>query len=134
MTRQHPGRVEDYLTHISEAITRATAYVRPLPNVDAFENNQLVQDAVVRNIEIIGEAVSHIARTAPGFTDTHPDIPWAQMRAMRNVVIHQYFSVDVKILWTTATQDLPLLKQQVDRLLSQPGGRSQRDPDPGISS
>ena len=89
MKPPHPERVEDYLGHIAEAITRATGYIRSLPDVEAFETNPLVQDAVVRNIEIIGEAVSHIARAAPGFTDQHPEIPWAQMRAMRNVVIHQ---------------------------------------------
>lgn len=69
MKRPHPERVEDYLGHIAEAITRATGYVQPLPNIEAFEKNPQVQDAVVRNIEIIGEAVRHITRTAPGFTD-----------------------------------------------------------------
>jgi uncharacterized protein with HEPN domain len=72
MKRPHPERVEDYLGHIAEAITRATGYVQPLPNIEAFEKNPQVQDAVVRNIEIIGEAVRHITRTAPGFTDQHP--------------------------------------------------------------
>ncbi len=128
MKRPHPERVEDYLGHIAEAITRASGYIRPLPNIEAFEKNPLVQDAVVRNIEIIGEAVSHITRAAPGFTDQHSELPWAQVRAMRNVVIHQYFSVDVRILWTTATEDLPRLKQQIDLLL-----QHQRRPEPDRS-
>jgi uncharacterized protein with HEPN domain len=127
--RPHPERVDDYLGHIAEAITRATDYIRRM-NIEEFEKNPLVQDAVVRNIEIIGEAVSHITRTAPGFTDQHPEVPWAQMRAMRNVVIHQYFSVDLKILWTTATEDLPRLKQQIDRLLGEQRGAAQRESDP----
>jgi uncharacterized protein with HEPN domain len=125
LKRPHPERVEDYLGHIAEAITRATGYVQALPDVEAFENNPQVQDAVVRNIEIIGEAVQHINRVAPGFTDQHPELPWAQMRAMRNVVIHQYFAVDLKILWTTATEDLPRLRRQIDQLLQQYPRREQ---------
>jgi uncharacterized protein with HEPN domain len=57
---RHPERVEDYLGHIAEAIERARSYVQPLPDLHAFEQNPVVQDAVVRNIEIIGEAVNHI--------------------------------------------------------------------------
>lgn len=128
MKRPHPERVEDYLGHIAEAIMRATGYVQPFPNIEAFGENPQAQDAVVRNIEIIGEAVRHINRAAPGFIEQHPELPWAQMRAMRNVVIHQYFAVDLKILWTTATEDLPRLKQQIDQLL-QPQPPREREPD-----
>jgi uncharacterized protein with HEPN domain len=67
---KHPERVEDYLEHIAEAIDRAT-----------------VQDAVVRNIEIIGEAVNKISTTTPDFIKQYPEIPWAQMRGMRNIAI-----------------------------------------------
>lgn len=92
---KHPERVEDYLGHIAEAITRASGYIRSVPNIEAFEMNQQVQDAIVHNIEIIGEAVNYINRVAPDFIGRHPELPWAQMRAMRNVVIHQYFDVDL---------------------------------------
>jgi uncharacterized protein with HEPN domain len=64
---KHPERVEDYLEHIAEAITRATRYIEPLQGIEAFRQNQLVQDGVVRNIEIIGEAANHINRIAPEF-------------------------------------------------------------------
>lgn len=125
MKRPHPERVADYLDHIAEAIARAIEYIRPLSGIGAFEQSQQVQDAVVRNIEIIGEAVNHINRVAPGFIGRHPELPWAEMRAMRNVVIHQYFSVDLKILWTTVVNDLPGLQRQIDRLLSEErGGRT----------
>jgi uncharacterized protein with HEPN domain len=115
--RPHPERVEDYLGHIAEAITRIAGYVQPFPDIEAFRKNLQVQDAVVRNIEIIDEAVRYIDRMAPGFTGQHPEVPWAQMRGMRNIVIHQYFHVDLKVLWTTATDDLPKLKRQIDQLL-----------------
>jgi len=82
---KHPERVEDYLEHIAEAIDRATSYLQPVPDLEAFQENRQVQDAVVRNIEIIGEAVSKIQSTAPDFIKQHAELPWAQMRGMRNV-------------------------------------------------
>jgi uncharacterized protein with HEPN domain len=115
---KHPERVEDYLCHIVEAIERATSYLEPLHDFDAFQTNHQVQDAVVRNIEIIGEAVNKINSVAPEFIDRHPQLPWAQMRAMRNVVIHEYFFVDLRVVWTTIRDDLPRLKQQIDDLLT----------------
>ena len=114
---KHPERVEDYLEHIAEAIERAAGYLQPVPDLAAFKTNPQVQDAVVRNIEIIGEAVNKINSTAPDFIERHPELPWAQMRGMRNVAIHEYFFVDLEIVWNTVKDDLPRLKQQVDALL-----------------
>jgi len=114
---KHPERVEDYLEHIAEAIERATGYLQPVPDLAAFKKNPQVQDAVVRNIEIIGEAVNKINSTAPDFIEQHSELPWAQMRGMRNVAIHEYFFVNLEIVWTTVKDDLPKLKQQVDALL-----------------
>jgi uncharacterized protein with HEPN domain len=116
---KHPERLEEYLEHILEAIERALSYIQPLPTAEAFQQNQQVQDAVIRNIEIIGEAANQIGNMAPGFIDVHPEVPWAQMRAMRNRVIHGYFFVDSKIVWTTVKIDLPKLKDQVDGLLTE---------------
>ena len=117
---RHPERLEDYLDHIAEAITRATDYARCLQGIEELKKNQLVQDAIVRNIEIIGEAATNINRAAPDFIRAHPELPWAQMRRMRNIVIHQYFAVDLAVLWTTVTSDLPQLKEQIDHLRRQP--------------
>jgi uncharacterized protein with HEPN domain len=116
---KHPERVEDYLEHIAEAVERARSYVQPLPDLHAFRQNLLVQDAVVRNIEIIGEAVNHINRMAPEFIAQHPELPWADMRDMRNIVIHAYFDVQAQVVWRTVQDDLPKLKQQIDDLLNQ---------------
>jgi uncharacterized protein with HEPN domain len=63
---KHPERVEDYLEHIAE-VDRVTGYLQPVPDLEAFQTNPQVQDAVVRNIEIIGEAVNKITSTAPQF-------------------------------------------------------------------
>jgi uncharacterized protein with HEPN domain len=113
---KHPERVEDYLAHIVEAIERATSYVQPLPDRAAFEQNQQVQDAVVRNIEIIGEAANQINRMAPAFIAQHAELPWDDMR---DIAIHAYFDVDLEIVWQTVHEDLPKLKQQVDHLLDE---------------
>ena len=125
---RHPQRVEDYLGHIAEAIQRATSYVQPLPDRHALEQNPQVQDAVVRNIEIIGEAVNHINRAAPEFITQHPELPWQQMRDMRNIVIHAYFAVDLEIVWKTVKEDLPKLRQQVDHLLTEAAKKSSACP------
>jgi uncharacterized protein with HEPN domain len=115
---KHPERVEDYLEHIAEAIDRATGYLQAVPDLTAFQQNPQVQDAVVRNIEIIGEAVNKINSTAPDFIQRHPELPWAQMRGMRNIAIHEYFFVDLEIVWTTVRDDFPKLKHQIDVLLN----------------
>jgi uncharacterized protein with HEPN domain len=114
---KHPERVEDYLEHIATAIERATGYVERLGSVDAFRVSQRDQDAVIRNIAIIGEAVRQIQDHDPEFVRAHPDLPWLDMRNMRNKMIHNYFDVDINIVWGTVKNDLPPLKQQIDQLL-----------------
>ncbi len=114
---KHPERVGDYLEHIAEAIERARNYLQPVMDFEAFQKNLQVQDAVVRNIEIIGEAVNKINGMVPDFIQQHPELPWAQMRGMRNTAIHEYFFVDLKIIWKTVRDDFPKLKQQIDALL-----------------
>jgi uncharacterized protein with HEPN domain len=95
--------------------------------------NQQVQDAVVRNIEIIGEAVTKINNLDPDFLNRNPHVSWAQMRGMRNVVIHEYFFVDLTVVWTTVRNDLPRLKQQIDDLLNQQRSGPPREPEPDRS-
>jgi uncharacterized protein with HEPN domain len=121
--RRHPQRVEDYLEHITQAIERAVRYVEPFDRVGAFEKNHQVQDAVVRNIEIIGEAASQIQKQAPEFVTAHPELPWVEMRGMRNKMIHNYFDVSLRVVWNTIKNDLPRLKQQIDALLIEQGPR-----------
>jgi uncharacterized protein with HEPN domain len=115
---KHPERVEDYLQHIAEAIERATSYLNPIPDLIAFQETQQAQDAVIRNIEIIGEAVNKINASAPDFIKEHPEVPWAEMRGMRNVAIHEYFFVDLEIVWSTVRVDFPRLKEQIAALLN----------------
>ena len=72
---KHPERVEDYLEHIADAIERATGYLQPLPDFKAFEKSQQVQDAVVRNIEIIGEAVTRLTALPRTSSNSIPSFP-----------------------------------------------------------
>jgi uncharacterized protein with HEPN domain len=127
---KHPERVEDFLEHISQAIERATQYVQHFADVKAFEQSQRDQDAVIRNIEIIGEAAIKIQKQAPDFVTAHPELPWMEMGDMRNKVIHDYFDVDVDVVWRTVQEDLPKLKQQIDDALKeQPQARDPTDAD-----
>lgn len=88
---KHPERVEDYLEHIAEAIERATSYLLPLKNTGELQRDQQVQDAIVRNIEIIGEAANKIHKMDIDFASIHPDLPWIEMRGMRNQGHSQLF-------------------------------------------
>ena len=109
------GRVADYLGHILQAMARIE---RHTAGVDAggFAASELVQDAVIRNLEVIGEAANNIQRVDPAFTTAHPQVPWAVMYAMRNRLTHGYDTVDMAVVWKVVERDLPLLKAQVAAL------------------
>ena len=115
----HPERVEDYLEHMADAIERAVRYVGNLENLRALEENQQAQDAIVRTITVVGEAANRICKVAPDFVTNHPELPWSQMRGIRNKVVHDYFDVAWDIVWNTVSADFPPLLQQVRSLLSQ---------------
>ncbi len=108
-------RVPDYLSHILVAIERIEEYVSHLDET-AFLASTLVQDAVIRNIEIIGEASNNIQRAAPAFVAQHDAIPWQAMYAMRNRISHGYDKVDLEIIWKTIHTELPALYRQIKAL------------------
>jgi uncharacterized protein with HEPN domain len=114
----HPERVADYLQHILDAIERAITYAAKAGNVAAFKEHPLLQDGIVRNMEVIGEAAIKLHKVAPDVATAHPDIPWKDMRTMRNKLIHDYFDVDLDIVWSTVQQDLPTLADQIRALLA----------------
>ena len=107
-----PQRLDDYLAHIIEAIERIDRYTDDMVEV-AFLESQLIQDAVVRNLEIIGEASNNIEKHFPEFAATHPELPLAFAYQMRNAVAHGYFKVDFEIVWKTIHCDLPTLHTQI---------------------
>jgi uncharacterized protein with HEPN domain len=103
-------RIEDIL----DAATRAQRYVGDM-DLAAFEADDRTLDAVSRCFGIIGEAV---ARVPDDVIAAHPEIPWAEMRAMRNVVVHEYFGVTNETLWKTVREDLPPIIGPLRKLLS----------------
>lgn len=105
-------RLPDYLAHILEAIERIDRYTEDMDEL-AFLDNQMAQDAVVRNFEIIGEASNNIEKHYPEFAAAHPELPLAFAYQMRNAVAHGYFKVDFEIVWKTIHSNLPELCQQV---------------------
>ena len=107
MTREQQ-RLADYLAHILEAIERINRYTQTLDEA-AFLNNALVQDAVIRNLEIIGEASNNIEKHCPDFAAAHPELPLSFAYQMRNAIAHGYFKVDFEIVWKTIQRDLPSL-------------------------
>ncbi len=105
-------RLADYLAHILEAIERIEHYVTDLDEL-AFLNNKLVQDAVIRNFEIIGEASNNIEKRHPDFMSAHPELPLSSAYQMRNAMAHGYFKVDFEVVWKTICNDLPALYKLV---------------------
>lgn len=99
-------RLADYLSHVIEAIERIGSYTAGLDEA-AFLSNRLVQDAVVRNFEIIGEASHNIETRYPEFAAAHPELPLAYAYQMRNVVAHGYFKVDCVLVSRTIRHELP---------------------------
>jgi uncharacterized protein with HEPN domain len=109
-------RVNDFLDHILQAIERIERYTLGKDEA-AFLQDEQLQDAVIRNIEILGEAANNVKKADPLLTDSHSEVPWLVMVAMRNRVSHAYFSVDQEIVWATIRNDLPRMKQQILALI-----------------
>ena len=111
MTRD-PQRLQDYLEHILLAIKRIEEYCSDIDEI-GFTNSQLIQDAVIRNFEVIGEASKNIERLFPDFLSKYPDLPLVVAYEMRNALAHGYFKVDLQIVWKTIEVNLPILESQI---------------------
>ena len=109
-------RLGDYLGHILQAIDRIQEYCNHMDEV-SFRSNNLVQDAVVRNFEIMGEASRNVERVAPDFVAAHPELPLAFAYDMRNILAHGYYKADLGVVWKTVESDLPYLRDQVSAAL-----------------
>ena len=98
-----------YVQDVIDSIAMIETYTRGV-SFEEFAADQMRVDAVVRNFEIIGEASTHIPSE---LKDQHPSVPWARVRSFRNIMIHEYFGVDLSILWQTIKDSLPELKAVV---------------------
>ncbi|MBN2107094.1 MAG: DUF86 domain-containing protein [Deltaproteobacteria bacterium] len=102
-----------YLRHMYDAICQIELYIAVLA-YEEFLRNKLVQDAVIRQLEIIGEASKNISGD---LKSRYPETPWKDIAGMRDKLAHHYFGVDMTAVWETATQDLPVLKTTIAGLL-----------------
>ena len=109
-------RIADYLTHILRAIERIDRYTEDMDEL-AFLDSPLVQDAVIRNFEIIGEASHNIETRHAEFAGAHPELPLAFAYQMRNAIVHGYFKVDFELVWKTIHRDLPGFYAQIQEVL-----------------
>jgi len=123
MSRRDELALEDYLEHIRQAIDRIQRYLADIDHA-AFLLNEEKQDAIIRNLEIIGEAAGNIQRHFPSFVSRHPDFPLKAAYRTRNALAHGYFKVDLDLVWITIERDLPLLTIQVEDILQELRGIS----------
>ena len=102
-----------FLGHILNCIDKVDEYIYSLSEVD-FSRDIKTQDSVLRQLEIIGEAMKNLPKE---LMDKYPDIKWKQFIGMRDKLIHNYFGVDMSIVWDTFQKDLPVLKKQIVKIL-----------------
>lgn len=102
-----------YLEHILDAIGQIETYVAGL-TYRQFSENRLVQDGVIRQLEIIGEAARSLSEE---FRAQHTDLPWQQIIGLRNRLIHAYFDVNLGIIWDIVQSDIPPLRDKISGLL-----------------
>ena len=105
-SRNWQFRIDD----IIEAIDKIERYINGL-DFSSWLNDEKTVDAVIRNLEIIGEASSHLP---PEVTEQYVDVPWKMMKGIRNILAHEYFGVDLEIIWKTIKEDLPILKERLN--------------------
>jgi len=99
----------ELLDDISEAIRRLEIYSQNMRYEDFLEDTK-TQDAVIRNLEIIGEAAKNITDE---LKEKHPQIPWKDLAGIRDKLIHHYFGVNLEIVWTIIDEDLPQLRKEI---------------------
>ena len=106
----------DDQTRIKHMIDSSLEAISFLGTISAEElaDNRLVSNAIVRSIEIVGEAASQITKS---FRDAHPQIPWEKIIGMRNRIVHAYFEVDYEMVWSTVHEDLPVLLKQLKEIV-----------------
>ncbi|MCD6554029.1 MAG: DUF86 domain-containing protein [Chloroflexi bacterium] len=119
MKRSYKLFVEDIL----EAMDKIERYTKGL-TFGTFVENEMVVDAVIRNLEIIGEASRNIPEDV---REKHPIIPWRRMIGLRNIAIHEYFGVDLSIIWEIITRNLPETRPKITAMLKSLGEERSRD-------
>jgi len=102
-----------YLQDIFESILQIEEYLDDV-NENEFYRNSQKQDAVLRRLEIIGEAAKHISEE---IRDKYDDVPWRRIAGMRDIIIHEYFGITLSMVWVVAKRDLPNLKSRIEKII-----------------
>lgn len=103
-----------YFWHVRDAIERILNYTAG--GRKAFFSETMIQDAVMRNIEVMGEAVKSVSERTRSF---HPAIPWQEIARMRDKLIHDYLGVDLEVVWDVVERDIPDLKGKIETVLAE---------------
>ena len=109
------SRSAEFLAHAIDACRRIESYVERM-DAATFLGTPLVQDAVLRNFEVLGESIARLRDEDPVLVATHADVPWRDSIAFRNRPIHGYASVDFALVWATIQTDLPELRRHLERI------------------
>ena len=104
-----------YLTDIVDAAQAIEKFLLG-QDFDEFEQNEMMNSAVLQKLTVIGEAA---ARLSKEFTNRYPEIPWVDIVGFRNIAAHEYFAVRWDIVWVTATEEVPVLRSQVEKVLQE---------------
>lgn len=102
------NRLPDYLEHMQQAVADAIGFVDGMSR-DDFLGDKRTQQAVVMSLIVLGEAATKVMDLYPDFANTHSQIPWRNMRGMRNRIAHGYFDIDLEVVWDTVKAALPPL-------------------------
>lgn len=110
-----PRRGEDYLSDNLEAMQRIMTYTGDL-SYQQFTSNIMAQGATIRNLQVIGDATKKLSLTLRG---SFPDIRWREMAGMRDKIVHEYFGINLEVVWEVARKDLPAVSNQIEDILRQ---------------
>lgn len=103
-----------FVSHIRDSINKIIKYTDNI-SYEEFVSNDMIQDAVIRQIEILGEASKNLT---DDFKNTYNYLSWKQMVGMRNKVIHEYFGVNLKVIWDTVKLEIPGLKTSIEKIIT----------------
>ncbi|MHA1186565.1 MAG: HepT-like ribonuclease domain-containing protein [Candidatus Heimdallarchaeota archaeon] len=103
-----------FIQHMLDSINLIENYLEG-KNKEAFLSSEQLQDAVIRRLEIIGEAVKNLPEV---IIKKYPELPWKQIAGMRDILIHQYFGVDLELTWEVVQVEVPILKSKLEALLA----------------
>ena len=102
-----------YLIHISECIEKIESYVSQIDK-ESFLASTLIQDAVVRNLQILAESTQQLSEQAK---QTQPDVDWYKISGFRNILVHDYLGIDMKTVWNIVEKEIPILKKAINSIL-----------------